>query len=75
MKSIRALNTTVKNLNTEFGHRREVILQVHACGRSEDQARSHRTTCPVIVSCLCPRKPVRICEVVTDNYIRRDTHA
>lgn len=28
MESIRALNTTVENLNTEFGHRREVILQV-----------------------------------------------
>ena len=28
MKSIRALNTTVENLVTEFGHRREVILQV-----------------------------------------------
>lgn len=28
MELIRALNTTVENLNTEFGHRREVILQV-----------------------------------------------
>jgi hypothetical protein len=28
IESIRALSTTVENLNTEFGHRREVILQV-----------------------------------------------
>ena len=39
MESIRALNNTVENLNTEFGHRREVILQV-APAADESQAES-----------------------------------
>ena len=39
MESIRALNSTVENLITEFGHRREVILQV-APAADESQAES-----------------------------------
>ena len=39
MESIRALSSTVENLNTEFGHRREVILQV-APVADESQAES-----------------------------------
>jgi hypothetical protein len=35
MESIRALTTTLDNLNTEFGHRGEVILQTAAAGSAE----------------------------------------
>ena len=38
MELIRALNSTVENLITEFGHRREVILQV-APAADESQAK------------------------------------
>jgi hypothetical protein len=36
MESIRALTTTLDNLNTQFGHRGEVILQAAAAGSAEE---------------------------------------
>lgn len=40
MESIRALNTTLDSLNTEFGHRNEVILNVAVAGSTGSSAES-----------------------------------